>query len=273
MSQTPPKIVTVIQARTGSTRLPNKIMLPLGGKPLLVRMVERVQRASLAGTVVVATTTDPSDDVIVEACEAAGFRCYRGKVDDLLDRHYQVGLQYQADAVVKIPSDKPLIDPDVIDRVLGFFSDHFPTYDFVSNLHPETYPYGNDVEVVSMAAMKIAWQEATDPLAREHATPFFWENPERFRIANVEWETGLDYSKTYRYTIDYPEDYEMITRVFDRLHPQNPHFGMADILALLEQEPALAAINRMHIDAKWYNRPGVQLKHKPTPKSSSPKGT
>ena len=116
------KIVTVVQARTGSTRLPGKVLLDILGQPLLLRMLERVQAASLAGTVVVATTTEPSDDPIEMLCRQNNLNCYRGSVNDLLDRHYKTGLLFGADAVAKIPSDCPLIDPAVIDRVFSFFS-------------------------------------------------------------------------------------------------------------------------------------------------------
>lgn len=186
----PQRVVTIVQARTGSTRLPNKVLRPLAGAPLLARMVERVRAARLAGTVVVATTTEPGDDPIADLCRAAGLACFRGDPLDLLDRHYQAALAYAATAVVKIPSDCPLIDPTIIDRVLGHFLDHPGAFDFVSNLHPASYPDGNDVEVMTLEALATAWREATRPLEREHTTPYLWENPDRFRIGNVLWETG-----------------------------------------------------------------------------------
>ena len=154
-------------------------------------MVERVQKSSLAGTIVIATTTESSDDIIEKLCVKEGLNCYRGSQNDLLDRHYQAAKFYNADAVVKIPSDCPLIDPVVIDKVLQYYLEN--DFAFVSNLHPATYPDGNDVEIMSMAAMTKAWQEATRPMEREHTTPYIWENPNLFTIGNVAWETGLDY--------------------------------------------------------------------------------
>jgi spore coat polysaccharide biosynthesis protein SpsF len=245
-------VVTVIQARTGSTRLPNKVMLPLLGKPVLARVVERVQAARLAGTVVVATTTDPADDVIERLCQAEGFLCIRGHPTDLLDRHFQAGRRFEATAVVKIPSDVTLIDPNVIDTVLAVYLEQPDRYDYVSNLHPETYPDGNDVEIMSMAALEVAWREARRSLEREHTTPFFWEQPERFRLANVPWKTGLNYSMTYRWVLDYEEDYQLIKAIFETLYPSKPDFGLADILALLEREPALKAINVDYLGVNWY---------------------
>ena len=252
MPQSTDGIVTVIQARTGSTRLPNKVLRPLAGKPLLVRMVERVTAAQLAGTVVVATTREPADDPLVAMCRDAGFNCYRGDSNDLLDRHYQVGKLYQASAVIKIPSDCPLIDPRVIDRVIAHSLASPERYDFVSNLHPATYPDGNDVEIMSMPALEIAWREARRPLEREHTTPFLWENPGRFRIDNVAWETGLDYSMSHRWTIDYEADYQFIAAIYDALYSSERHFTLEEILAFLSAHPEVEAINQRYAGVNWY---------------------
>lgn len=246
------KLVTVIQARSGSSRLPGKVLFPLLGKPLLVRLVERVQAARLAGAVVVATTKLPEDRLIQAVCRAQGIPCYCGHATDLLDRHYRVGQLLGADAVVKIPSDVPLIDPRVIDRVLGAFLEMPEAYDYVSNLHPPTYPDGNDVEVMTMAALEAAWREASRDFEREHTTPYFWENPDRFRVGNVTWETGLDYSMLCRWTIDYEEDYQLIRTVYERLYANRPRFGLADILALIDREPDIAALNARYAGINWY---------------------
>lgn len=245
-------IVTVIQARTGSTRLPNKIMRPLAGKPLLARMVERVLTAERAGTVVVATTTDPSDDPVEALCCAEGFLCFRGDANDLLDRHYQVGKLYNARSVIKIPSDCPLIDAAVIDRVITMYETRSGQFDYVSNLHPATYPDGNDVEIMSMTALEIAWREASRPLEREHTTPYLWENPDRFSIGNVKWETGLDYSMSHRWTIDYEEDYLFIAAVYDALFPADPEFDLDDILGFLALHPEVEALNSRFAGVNWY---------------------
>lgn len=252
------KIVTVIQARSGSTRLPGKVMMDILGRPLLLRMVERVQRAALAGTIVIATTTESSDDVIEKLCEQEGLNCYRGNRDDLLDRHYQTGLLYHADAVVKIPSDCPLIDPKVIDRVLQYYLDH--DYDFVSNLHPATYPDGNDVEVMSMKTITTAWQNATLKMEREHTTPYIWERPELFRIATLTWETGLDYSMSHRWTIDYPEDFDFIKRVYEELYPSDPAFTLQNILDLTDRNPDIFALNSKYAGVNWYRNHLDELK-------------
>jgi spore coat polysaccharide biosynthesis protein SpsF len=248
----------VIQARSGSTRLPGKVMMDILGKPLLIRMVERVQQSALAGTIVVATTTEREDDVIETLCNDFGLLCYRGSRDDLLDRHYQAGKLYGADAVVKIPSDCPLVDPKVIDKVLQYYLDN--QFDFVSNMHPATYPDGNDVEVMRWSAIEKAWQNATRTLEREHTTPYIWENPELFTIGNVAWESGLDYSMTDRWTIDYPEDFTFIKTIYEHLYPSNPAFDLQDILHLTRQNPDVFSINSKYAGVNWYRNHLDELK-------------
>ncbi|RZK33298.1 MAG: acylneuraminate cytidylyltransferase [Hymenobacter sp.] len=254
-------MLTLIQARRGSSRLPDKVSLDLVGKPLLVRQVERVQQATRAGHVAVITTDEPSDDALADLCQQHGIEVFRGSALDLLDRHYQAARHFgETEAVVKIPSDCPLIDPAIIDKVLGCFEATKGAYDFVSNLHPATYPDGNDVEVMTFAALETAWRTARRPLEREHTTPFFWENPDRFRLLNVAWETGLDYSMSHRFTIDYPADYEFIKAVYEALYPVNSQFDLADILALLKQRPDIYALNADLAGVNWYRNHLDELK-------------
>lgn len=253
-------IVVVVQARTGSSRLPGKILLPVLGKPLLLHMVERVRTAMVSDKVVVATTTEAEDDPIVGLCLEQEIPCFRGHPTDLLDRHYKTGKYFGADAVVKIPSDCPLIDPAIINRVLWYYICHREAYDFVSNLHPASYPDGNDVEVMSMQVLERAWKEAKNPHEREHTTPYIWDNPSLFRIGNVVWESGLNYSMSHRWTIDYREDYEFIRTVYEHLYPINPLFGMIDILHLLDKYPDIAKINQLYAGVNWYRLHLDQLK-------------
>ncbi|MEJ2504999.1 MAG: glycosyltransferase family protein [Ignavibacteriaceae bacterium] len=254
------KILTVIQARMGSTRLPNKVMMPLAGEPLLLRMYERVVASRLAGIIVIAVTEEKIDDPIEKSCKVNKIEYFRGHSTDLLDRHYKCALNYQPDAVVKIPSDCPLIDPDIIDKVLKYYIDNHNSFDFVSNLHPPTYPDGNDVEVMSITALKDAWQNAKLSLEREHTTPYFWENPDKFRIGNVTWESGKDYSMSYRFTIDYREDYLFIKTVYDELYEKNPLFSLRDILDLLERKPEIKKINEKYAGVNWYRNHLYELK-------------
>ncbi|MGZ3416308.1 MAG: cytidylyltransferase domain-containing protein [Polyangiales bacterium] len=249
------KLVVVIQARTGSSRLPGKVLLPLAGKPLLARMVERVRAAKTPFETVVATTTSAADDTVVELCRDLDVRCFRGHPSDLLDRHVEAAREVtrSADAVVKIPSDCPLIDPAAIDRVLAYYLAHDGgRFDYVGNLHPATWPDGNDVEVMSMDALLVAWREARRPHEREHTTPFLWDQPSRFRIGNVAWETGRDLSMSHRFTIDYREDYELISAVYDALHSEGRAFSLGEILDFLERHPEVFALNARYAGVNWY---------------------
>jgi spore coat polysaccharide biosynthesis protein SpsF len=255
------KTLVVIQARLGSTRFPGKILLPLAGRPLLERMIERVRAATTPGAIVVATTTDPADRPIKELCSRLDVVCFRGHPTDLLDRHYRVARQHKADVVVKIPSDCPLIDPAVVDRVIGYFHANPGRFDYVSNLHPPSYPDGNDVEVMSLAALEEAWKKATKSFEREHTTPYLWEHPERFRIGNIHWDVGLDYAMTHRWTIDYPEDYLLVKAVFEDLwEPGARPFSVLDILLLLQRRPDIAQLNARYVGVNWYRHHAAELK-------------
>ena len=252
MNYIKPNILIVIQARRGSSRLQDKILLPLAEKPLLVRMYERVASSITNKEIVVATTTYDDDDDVEELCRSNNINFFRGHPTDLLDRHYKAALKYEADIVVKIPSDCPLICPNVIDQVLEYYSENEKKFDFVSNLHPATFPDGNDVEVMSFKTLETAWKEAKKDFEREHTTPFIWERPERFRIGNVEWETGLDFSMSHRFTIDYKEDYEFIKEIYDELYTENDIFTLCDIMMLLDRKPEIKKINEMYAGVNWY---------------------
>lgn len=251
----------IIQARRGSTRLRDKTLLPLCGKELLIRMVERVKSSIYGDNVVVATTEKKEDDIIEDLCKRESINCFRGSEYDLLDRHYKASLFYKADIVAKIPSDCPLIDPKIIDRVFEHFFRHYPEFDFVSNLHPATYPDGNDVEIMKFSSLESAWKKAREFHEREHTTPYIWDNPGLFNTGNVEWESGLDCSMSHRFTIDYIEDYEFIKTVFEELYPKNPKFGLVDILDLIENvKPELKGINSKYLGVNWYRNHLERLK-------------
>ncbi len=254
------QITLVVQARVGSSRLPGKTLLPILGETLLYRMVERLQQVKRIVSIVIATSTNVEDDSIERLCKEKGWDCYRGSLNDLLDRHWQVAALTEADIILKIPSDCPLIDPKVIDKVLDYYIENEGAFDYVSNLHPATYPDGNDVEVMSMACLTKAWEEAVKPMELEHTTPYIWENPNKFCIGNVEWETGLNYSMSHRFTIDYYEDYQFIKRVFEELYPVKPQFDLQDILDLLDEQPAIYDLNKAYAGVNWYRHHLKELK-------------
>jgi spore coat polysaccharide biosynthesis protein SpsF len=262
------RVSIVIQARTASTRLPGKVLLPLGGKPMLERMLQRVAAARQATHIVVATTTLAVDEPIVKLSARLGVRCVRGDSEDCLSRHLAAAAESGADAVAKIPSDCPLIDPQGIDRVLSIWHASEGRFDYLSNLHPPSWPDGNDIEVMSLAALRTAGNEATDAFDREHTTPFLWSQPDRFRLGNVLWETGLDHSRTRRWVVDWPEDYELVKAIYDRLAPKHGAcFGVQSVLRLLERQPELLAINARHLG---YDYAASRLKPPSLSGSSAP---
>jgi spore coat polysaccharide biosynthesis protein SpsF len=247
-------IVTVIQARTGSKRLPGKVLMEAAGKPLLLHMIERVGRAKLKGRIVIATTQEKEDDVIESLCSAYGIDCFRGSTNDLIDRHLKAALYYSADIVIKIPSDCPLIDPAIIDRTIEFFLRNRENFDYVSNLHPATYPDGCDVEIFSFNALYRADKNADKDFEREHTTPYIWRNTDKFRIGNVCWEKGLNYSASHRFVLDYKEDYEFIREVYENLYYTNNNFSLDDILDLLRLNSSIRDINSHLRGISWYSQ-------------------
>jgi spore coat polysaccharide biosynthesis protein SpsF len=254
------KVVIVVQARMSSTRLPGKVMLPVLSKSILYRMVERLQMISHKAQIIIATSDHGNDEIIEQEAKQINVACYRGSLNNLLDRHYRAARQLNADVVLKIPSDCPLIDPNIIDEVLDFYFDHNGEYDYVSNLHPATFPDGNDVEIMTMDCLERTWKEAKRTLELEHTTPYIWENPEKFRIGNVVLDTGRDYSMSNRFTIDYDADYQFIKRVFEELYPVSPGFSYQDILNLLDEKPEIYAINANYAGVNWYRNHMDELK-------------
>jgi spore coat polysaccharide biosynthesis protein SpsF len=230
--------------------------MDIAGQPTLAHVVERASRASTIDEVIVATTVNPADDPIVSLCAERGYPFYRGRTQDVLDRYYQAASFFQSKTIVRITGDCPVIDPDVIDKtVFAFFGisaaqDHqspakkgSPPWDFVANRLPppwgRTYPIGLDTEVCAFSSLELAWNEANQPHQREHVMPFFYEQPDRFRIHLVNHDVDLG---SLRWTLDTSEDLELIQQIF--LHfPGRNDFSWLEILDLIEQEPELKQIN------------------------------
>ncbi len=245
-------IVAIVQARLGSTRLPSKIMKKIMDKTLLEIQIERMSKSKLISKIVIATTDNQRDDELVEYCLSKSYNVYRGSEYDVLDRHYNAGLLSRADAIIKIPSDCSLIDPIIIDKVIQFYLDNFPKYDYVSNLHPASYPDGNDVEIMKFETLTNAWRLSDKQYQREHTTPYIYENISKFSLGNVAFEEGVDLSEKIRLTLDYEEDYQFIKEIYERLYPQKADFDLQDILNLLEEEPKLLKINDKYTGQFWH---------------------
>ena len=233
-------IAAVIQARMTSTRLPGKVLMPAAGRPMLAHQIERVRRAARVDTVCIATTTNAEDDPVVALAEAEGVAVFRGSEPDVLDRFVQAAESVGAGIAVRLTGDCPLTDPALIDAVIGVFRDSQPPVDYATNSFPRTWPIGLDVEVASMAALRTANEEADDTYDREHVTPFFYRQPERFRIAR--YPSDIDLSG-YRWTLDERADYEFLVRILEALVPENPGFGWRDVIALLDAHPEWRTLN------------------------------
>lgn len=230
--------LAILQARVSSSRLPRKVLLPILGKAMLLRQIERINRSREIDRLVVATSTDSSDSEIASLCEEAGVTCFRGNLTDVLDRFVNAARPHQPETVVRLTGDCPLIDPEVIDEVISFFREG--GYAYASNIKPPTFPDGLDVEVIRFAGLEEAGREAVLPSEREHVTPFLRFRPERYKVGNVTRPVDLSH---LRWTVDEPQDLEFVRKVYERLYPAKPDFTMHDIMRLIEQEPAIEAIN------------------------------
>jgi spore coat polysaccharide biosynthesis protein SpsF len=200
----------------------------------------------LADGIVIATTSNDTDQPIVELCERLDVACFRGSEYDVLARYHDAAALHQADTVVRVTSDCPLIDPAVIDQVIGFYLDHIEEYDYVTNCLKRTYPRGMDVEVLSFRVLHEAFTEAVEPEEREHVTPFVYHHPERYRLANVDFSENQE---QHRWTVDTPEDFELVGKILTELYPTHPAFSLEDLLNLLRQHPDWANINA-HVEQK-----------------------
>lgn len=233
------RVVAILQARMSSTRLPGKVMAPILGRPMLARQLERLRRCAALDELVAATSDRQDDDPVAALCAGEGVPCFRGSLDDVLDRFYRCATERRADHVVRLTGDCPLTDPRMVDELVRFYL--AGDYDYAANCRPPTLPDGLDAEIFSFAALEAAWREATDPFEREHVVPFIIRRPGRFRLGNWAWPQDLS---GLRWTVDEPEDLAFVIRVYAALYPARPDFGFADVLALLEQHPELADVNR-----------------------------
>ncbi|HIF11196.1 MAG TPA: spore coat protein [Sneathiellales bacterium] len=231
-------IAAIIQARTSSKRLPGKVLMPLLGMPMLGRQIERVRHARTLDEIVVATSHDPSDQALVDFCQSINIRCVRGDLDDVLERYHLAAEVVGASVIVRLTGDCPLCDPGVIDALVDKYA--MGGFDYVSNTLSPTFPDGLDTEAFSRQALDTAYRCAELPSEREHVTSYI-KNSEAFTKFNFENDVDLS---GLRWTIDEPEDFELIRRIFEELYPQNPMFGMSDILNLLERHSAWSDLNR-----------------------------
>jgi spore coat polysaccharide biosynthesis protein SpsF len=232
-------ILIISQARCGSTRLPGKVLKKICDKPLLWYLYKRIDNVKTPNTFIIATATNPNSKPIIEFAEKFNINVFVGSEEDVLDRHYQAAKKFSGDIIVRITSDCPLADPQIIDTGLKIFLNG--NYDYVSNVHPPTYPDGFDVEIFSFNALEIAWKEAKEQFDREHVTAYIWRNSDKFILKNFENNEDLS---NIRLTVDTKEDFILISKVIERFFENWSNITMNDVVNFLMENPELLKINR-----------------------------
>jgi spore coat polysaccharide biosynthesis protein SpsF len=230
--------VAIIQARTGSTRLPGKVLKDIAGSTMLARVVERTRRARTLDAVVVATTDLAPDNIIARLCSERGWPCFRGSEADVLDRYHRAALQFGAELVVRVTSDCPLIDPELIDKHVIRLQERWSEVDLVTNMAQQTYPLGLAVEALPLDVLARMHRMSTTPELREHVTTLAYVEPEWFQIEHVLNTVDLSHM---RWTVDTPEDLKVIRLIFE--HFGHDRFTWRDILPLFDEHPEWTKIN------------------------------
>ncbi|NME95933.1 NTP transferase domain-containing protein [Clostridium cochlearium] len=240
------KVVCIVQARVGSTRLPGKVLKKICGKTVLEHDIDRLKRIKNIDEIIIATTTLEKDNAIVKECQRLGVKCFRGSEEDVLSRYYYAAKENNADVVVRVTSDCPLIDPEVSEKIIQYYLDNKDKYDYVSNTIERTYPRGLDTEVFSFEALEKSYNEAKKQYEREHVTPYIYQNADKFKM--VQYKNERDYSN-YRWTLDTQEDYKLINIIYNNLYEKNKLFCFNDILQFIDENFYLTKIND-HIQQK-----------------------
>ena len=243
-------IVAIIQARLGSTRLPQKVLMPLSGRPLLHHVFARLKPSQKVDLFVLATTSSPQDDALEEWALENNIACFRGSENDVLDRYYQAAKEYSPDLVVRITGDDPFKDYRMMDEMIEVLQKN--KLDFISNNNPPSFPEGMDLEIINFKALEKSALSARDPFEREHVTQFVYRNPTQFKIAN--FENHHRNLSEIRWTIDTIADFEMAQAVYQKLYPINPLFQQEDILELLEKNPEIKNINKDQKRSTMYEK-------------------
>jgi spore coat polysaccharide biosynthesis protein SpsF len=239
------KVVAIIQARMSSSRLPGKVLMPLVNKPVLAHVIERLSYCKMVEKIVVATTNEDSDNLVSDYCADNGIDCYRGSLDDVLDRYYQAAKIYHAAPILRITGDCPIIDPVVIDAVItGYLSGEYDSYGLGGE-----FPDGLDCTVFSFSAIEKAWEKAKLKSEREHVGPYIENNPHLFRNGMLELFKGLG---NQRWTLDEPDDYKLLSKIFNKLYRPDSPFLTHEILQLIKNNPNLSTINAKIVRNEGY---------------------
>lgn len=230
----------ILQARLGSNRLPEKVIKPILGKPMIALQIERLLRAREVDEIILATTEHPRDDILCDIAKSLNIKHFRGSENDVLDRFYGAASFFGVNNIVRCNADCPLIDPLVIDRVVSKYKQSFPNFDYVSNILQPSYPIGMHTEIFSFNALKEAHINAIDMEEREHVTPYIYRRPSMFKLLNI--ASALDRS-CYRLTVDYEVDLQLVDIVYQSLYPKNKVFSTEEIIVFLDAHPEVYNLN------------------------------
>ncbi len=244
LDRTAARVVAIVEARMGSTRLPGKIMRPIVGKPMLELLIERLGRARRVHAVVVATTDAPADGAVEALTERLGVGCFRGSEDDVLARVLGAADAFRADVVVEVTGDCPLVDPVEVDRVVAAYVES--RHDFVGNRvggERPMCPDGFGVRVFSRAALADVARATADPAFREHVSLYMWTHPAEFSVLTLSNDLTEE-QRQLEMSVDTADDLALVSRVFEALYPANPAFGLPDVLDLLDRRPELRAMSQ-----------------------------
>lgn len=237
----PTRRVAIIEARTRSTRLPGKVLRPIVGKPMLELLIERLAQARCLDEIIVATTVNPSDDPIEALAQRLHVGCHRGSEEDVLDRVLSAARRFDADIIVEVTGDCPLIEASKVDEMVRAYQ--YMSIDFMANRLDRTYPPGLGLRVFSRSVLERVAGLTQDPADHEHVTLYVWEHPEAFSIYHFQNNLDKQYWEL-RLTVDTAEDFNLIKAIFEELYPANPRFDVYDMIDLFERRPDLLEINR-----------------------------
>lgn len=247
--------VVIIQARMGSTRLPGKVLMPIVGRPMLWHIVNRVRQAPGINGVVVATSSLAKDAPIRDFCEREGINHFAGSESDVLDRFYRAAVLFKADPIIRVTGDCPLVDPQVVGRLLKFYQsgqyDHVGVATGAGAVFMDggRYPNGLDAECFGFKSLERAWNEAKEPTDREHVTPYIWRHPALFKVGAMKSE--VDYSHL-RFSVDYEADFELVSRIYEALYREDRPFLLDDVIGFISSHPEMPGLNQEYIGKEGY---------------------
>jgi len=249
-------ISCIIQARMGSSRLPGKILLNGYNKPFLFHLIERIKKSKKINNIIVATTKNKLDDIIYNLCKKNKIEVYRGNEKNVLSRYFKCAKKYKISTIIRITSDCPLIDYQMIDKMIGNYENS--NYDFYGNTHPPSFPDGYDIEIFSYESLKRSYYNSKDLFQKEHVTPYIWDNPDKFKIGN--YNINKNYYNNFRLTLDFIEDFYVISHIYNSIYPKNKFFKFSDVINFLKKNKNILKINKKYIKVNWYSKHINKLK-------------